>query len=152
MLDAVDRGVAAALGDHHDLAALELEPAGAAAGRNLLLVEQQHRQAGVLDRRVQVPAHQALAADLQRQFRLLDDLDAVAGLLALAVAQLEQLLPVVDLGELRLAISCHSLFSTHIGQSWPGLSRWAPSAEAAVVCSLSHREREHTESSVRSSA
>src|SRR5262249_16822848 len=105
-----DHGVALALGNHHDLAALELEPAGAAAGRNLLLEEQEHREAGVLDRRVQVPAHQSLPAHLQRKLRLLDDLDAVPELLPLTVAQLEQLLPVIELGELRFAVS-HSSFS-----------------------------------------
>ena len=37
VLDPVDRGVAAAVQDHDDLAALEFQPSGAAAGRDLLL-------------------------------------------------------------------------------------------------------------------
>src|SRR5262249_4225840 len=71
MLDAIEYGVALALQDDDHLAALELEPARAAAGRDLLLEEHEHRQHGVLDGRVQVPAHQALAVALERQLRLL---------------------------------------------------------------------------------
>src|SRR5262245_28018316 len=44
MFDAIDRGVAAPFRDHHHLPTLELEPPRAAAGRDFLLIEQQHRE------------------------------------------------------------------------------------------------------------
>ena len=57
---------------------------------------------------MQIPAHQPLPAHFERQFGLLDDLDAVARLLALAVAQRKQLVPMIDLGQLCLPIRLHS--------------------------------------------
>ena len=46
------------------------------------------------------PAPMSIAPDaFERQLRFLDNLEAVAGLLALAVAQLEDLVPVIDLGQ-----------------------------------------------------
>src|SRR5262249_10832453 len=93
--------------------------------------EQEHRQAGVLDRGVQVPAQQAMPAHLLRQLGFLDDLNSVAGLLALAVAQLEQLLPVVDFVKFRFAVSCHFHLSTfsHYSARAPHSDRVAPREE-----------------------
>src|SRR5829696_4658297 len=109
MLDAIDDRVTAAFGDHHHLPALEFQPSRTAAGRDFLLEEHQHRQTCILDRRMQVPAHQPLAAYLQRQLRFLDDLSAVAVLLALTVTYREQIVPMIDLRQLRLPITCHSV-------------------------------------------
>ena len=41
-----------------------------------------------------------MAAHFKRQFGFLDDLDAVAHLFALAIPQLQEFIPVIDLGQL----------------------------------------------------
>src|SRR5438034_1074096 len=74
----------------------------------------------------------------ERQLGLLDHLDAVSGLLALAVAQCQELIPVVDLGELRFAVTCHCLlspkFSVTLQQS---LSReWPNPRLGAMRCTM----------------
>ena len=112
ILHAVDRGVALAFQDQHHLVALELQAAGAAAGRNLLLEENVRRDRGVLNRWMQIPAHQPLAADLEWQFELAHDLQSVALLVALAVAHDEDFVPVIDFGEPRFAVFVHGFLSS----------------------------------------
>jgi hypothetical protein len=51
-----------------------------------------------------VPAHLPLPVGLERQLGFLDNLQSGLGLLALTIAQLEQLVPVIDLGKLFLRL------------------------------------------------
>src|SRR6266566_8025113 len=74
-----------------------------------------------------------MPAHLLRQLGFLDDLDAVAGLLALAVAQLEQLLPVVDFSEFRFAFRCHFHLST--------AGTIAPVRYSSIECGRKGQER-----------
>src|SRR5262245_16712840 len=107
MLDAVEHGVAAALDDEENLATLEFEAAGAAAGRNLLAIDRERGKHRVGDRGVQVPAHQALLVALERQFGKPHDLYGALALLTLAVAQRDQLAPEILTGQFGSSLARH---------------------------------------------
>src|SRR5262245_40215579 len=113
MLDAIEHGVAAALDDEEDLPALEFQPAGATAGRDLLPVDRECGEHRVGNRRVQVPAHQALLVALKWQFGEPHDLHGALALFALAVAQRDQLVPEIVFGQLggTLARHCEGLLT-----------------------------------------
>src|SRR5712671_1307638 len=107
VLDAVEQRVTTTLDDEHDLSALELEPAGAAAGRDFLAVDRKRRQDGVGDRRVQIPAHQAVLVVFQRQLRKPDHLDGGLARFPLPVAQGQQFIPAIEGGKFGGSFACH---------------------------------------------
>src|SRR5712672_2196856 len=107
VLDAVQHGVAAALDDEENLPALEFQAAGAAAGRDLLAIDRERGEHRVDDRRVQIPAHQALLVALERQFGKPHHLHGALAPLALAVAQRDQLAPEILTGQFGGSLARH---------------------------------------------